>query len=240
MNREQLKKLERDLWSAADKLRANSDLKASEYSTPVLGLIFLKFADNKYRQFEDAILAEYSKRKGTRRERTLQEIAIEAKPEQFDLIRDKLKSSKSMAEFAEFLKAGDFRFSGNQAVRAAEQLPLAGLDGISRMKDGDSALSQTPTGLNVLFLVGSRSQPVDEVRARPAIEAFLGNQRKGELVQKDLKAIREAAKIEYVGKFAESAPAAGASAPAAAPAQAPASAASGLDAGTISKGMGLK
>jgi type I restriction enzyme M protein len=77
MNREQLKKLERDLWSAADKLRANSDLKASEYSTPVLGLIFLKFADNKYRQHEDAILAEYQELKGTRRERTLQEIAIE-------------------------------------------------------------------------------------------------------------------------------------------------------------------
>ena len=77
MNRAQLKKLERDLWAAADKLRANSDLKASEYSTPVLGLIFLKFADNKYRQHEDAILAEYQKLKGTRREKPLQEIAIE-------------------------------------------------------------------------------------------------------------------------------------------------------------------
>ena len=77
MNREQLKKLERDLWAAADKLRANSDLKASEYSTPVLGLIFLKFADNKYRQHEEAIAAEYQKLKGTRRERALQEIAIE-------------------------------------------------------------------------------------------------------------------------------------------------------------------
>lgn len=77
MNREQLKKFENDLWAAADKLRANSDLKASEYSTPVLGLIFLKFADNKYRQHEDAILAEYSKLKGTRRERSLQDIAIE-------------------------------------------------------------------------------------------------------------------------------------------------------------------
>lgn len=77
MNRDQLKKLENDLWSAADKLRANSDLKASEYSTPVLGLIFLKFADNKYRQHEDAILAEYQKLKGTRRERSLQDIAIE-------------------------------------------------------------------------------------------------------------------------------------------------------------------
>ncbi|MGA7560613.1 MAG: type I restriction-modification system subunit M N-terminal domain-containing protein [Terriglobales bacterium] len=43
---EQLKQLEADLWRAADNLRANSDLKSSEYSTPVLGLIFLKFADN--------------------------------------------------------------------------------------------------------------------------------------------------------------------------------------------------
>ena len=37
MNKDQLKKLEADLWRAADSLRANSDLKASEYSTPVLG-----------------------------------------------------------------------------------------------------------------------------------------------------------------------------------------------------------
>lgn len=77
MTRDQLKKLENDLWSAADKLRANSDLKASEYSTPVLGLIFLKFADNKYRQHEAAIEQEYQRHKGKRTERSLEEIAIE-------------------------------------------------------------------------------------------------------------------------------------------------------------------
>ena len=77
MNRDQLKKLEKDLWSAADKLRANSDLKASEYSTPVLGIIFLKFADNKYRVHEDAIYEEYTQLNGTRRERPMQDIAIE-------------------------------------------------------------------------------------------------------------------------------------------------------------------
>ena len=77
MNAESLKKLEDDLWRSADTLRANSDLKASEYSTPVLGLIFLKFADNKYRQHEKAILAEYAKLKGTRREKKVSDIAIE-------------------------------------------------------------------------------------------------------------------------------------------------------------------
>jgi type I restriction enzyme M protein len=77
MTKEQLRRLEADLWSAADNLRANSDLKSSEYATPVLGLIFLKFADNNYRRHEAAIHAEYSKLQGTRREKKISEIAIE-------------------------------------------------------------------------------------------------------------------------------------------------------------------
>jgi type I restriction enzyme M protein len=77
MTRDQLKQLEADLWSAADNLRANSDLKSSEYATPVLGLIFLKFADNNYRRHEAEILAEYQRLKGTRREKRLSDIAIE-------------------------------------------------------------------------------------------------------------------------------------------------------------------
>src|SRR3989304_3305750 len=77
MKPEELKALNNNLWKSADDLRANSDLKSSEYSTPVMGLIFLKFADNKYRQYEDEILAEYQKLKGTRREKPLHEIAIE-------------------------------------------------------------------------------------------------------------------------------------------------------------------
>ena len=40
--------LEKRLWDAADELRANSKLKASEYSVPVLGLIFLRYADVKF------------------------------------------------------------------------------------------------------------------------------------------------------------------------------------------------
>src|SRR5690349_2378907 len=77
MTKDQLKQLERELWNAADNLRANSDLKSSEYSIPVLGLIFLRFADNNYRRHEAAIHAEYQKLRGTRRERKMSDIAIE-------------------------------------------------------------------------------------------------------------------------------------------------------------------
>lgn len=175
-----------------------------------------------------------------RRIYSLQELQIEAKPEQVPVLREKLAAAKTLPEFIEYLKANDIRFAGNQAVRAAEQLPLTSLDNIARMKDGDSTVMQTPNGMTVLTLVGSRSQPVDETRARPAIEAFLLNQRKAELVQKDIKALRDSSKIEYVGKFAQPA-ASAASAPAAPVAPvAPEPAASGLDPASISKGMGLK
>ena len=46
----QLRKLEAELWRAADQLRANSKLTASEYAMPVLGLIFLRHAYNRFQK----------------------------------------------------------------------------------------------------------------------------------------------------------------------------------------------
>src|SRR5256885_10562721 len=42
--------LEKRLWSAADQLRANSGLTSAQYSQPVLGLIFLRFAEVRFAQ----------------------------------------------------------------------------------------------------------------------------------------------------------------------------------------------
>lgn len=76
MTNEQLKKLEKDLWDSANSLRAYGGLKAADYAVPVLGLIFLRFADNKYSHFEAEILQEYNAEKGTRLERTIEAIAL--------------------------------------------------------------------------------------------------------------------------------------------------------------------
>lgn len=77
MTNKEFKKLKDDLWLAANKLRADSDLKSNDYSPPVLGIIFLKFADIKYSKFEKEILAEFNKNKGTRLEQPIDKIAIE-------------------------------------------------------------------------------------------------------------------------------------------------------------------
>jgi type I restriction enzyme M protein len=51
----QLRKLEAELWKAADQLPANSKLTASEYSMPVLGLIFLRHAYNRFLNVKDEV-----------------------------------------------------------------------------------------------------------------------------------------------------------------------------------------
>ena len=76
MTNDQLKKLENDLWASANSLRAYGGLKSADYAVPVLGLIFLRFADNKYSQFETKILEDHKTDKGTRLERTIEAIAL--------------------------------------------------------------------------------------------------------------------------------------------------------------------
>jgi type I restriction enzyme M protein len=50
MNSEEIKNVETELWDAADDLRANSKLTAAEYKDPVLGLILLRFAENRFNE----------------------------------------------------------------------------------------------------------------------------------------------------------------------------------------------
>jgi len=58
--------IEKQLWAAADQLWANSNLKPSEFSMPILGLIFLRYADYKFTQVE-AVLANRARASQGRR-----------------------------------------------------------------------------------------------------------------------------------------------------------------------------
>lgn len=59
--------LEKRLWDAADQLRANSGLNAAQYSTPVLGLIFLRFADVRFAKIRSGLeKMASSSRRGSR------------------------------------------------------------------------------------------------------------------------------------------------------------------------------
>ena len=73
----ELKNLKDRLWHSADMLRAGAHLAANKYGQPILGLIFLRYADVLFKQHKAEIDEEYNKYKGSRMEREYKDIAIE-------------------------------------------------------------------------------------------------------------------------------------------------------------------
>jgi EpsD family peptidyl-prolyl cis-trans isomerase len=120
----------------------------------------------------------------------LREVNIDATPEQVAGLRTALPQAKTFADFLAYLKANNLHYTSSEAVRSAEQLPLAAVKQFAALKDGQAALG---------------TRPVSQEQAKSAIEQFLQNQRKIKLVADDLQALRGAAKIEYMGNYKDAA-----------------------------------
>ena len=175
----------------------------------------------------------------------LQEISIQAPKEKQEAIRSKLAASKTLNDFAAWLKAENLPMKAAQGVKPAEQLPLEILPKLAATPDGQAMMLNTPDGVLVIVLVGSQAQPVTMEQAKPAITQLLQAQARQKAAKAELDALKAAAKIEYMGEFVDAGKESAAAAPAvpaAAAADAPtAPAAPSADADAISKGVsGLK
>lgn len=73
----ELKTLKDNLYHSADILRAGAHLAANRYGQPILGLIFLRYADILFKQHKEKIDREYGRLKGTRMEKEYKDVAIE-------------------------------------------------------------------------------------------------------------------------------------------------------------------
>ena len=177
----------------------------------------------------------------------LQELAIKAPKEKHEAIRAELAASKTLNDFAEWLKKEELPVKAAQGVKPAEQLPIEMLSKLAEMPDGQAMMVNIPDGLMVVVIAGSQSQPVTLEQAKPAIAGLLKNQARQKAAKAELDALKAAAKIEYMGEFVDAGkePAAAATAkstPATPVVDAPAAdAAPSTDADAISKGVsGLK
>lgn len=151
----------------------------------------------------------------------LEELAFAANSDVATGLREQLSKARSMQEIADWLQSQEVKFVVNRGVRAAEQVSLEMLPKLQAMKEGQNQLFEASSErFLVIRLVAYKSEPVDEASAAPRIQQFLLNQRAQELIVKEMKKIKEQAKIEYVGEFAEGAAATQAEAKAEAEAQA--------------------
>lgn len=180
----------------------------------------------------------FSKRKIYR----LQEVNIKAPQDRHDAIRAQLGASKNLQDFVAWLKAENLEAKVAQGVKPAEQLPLQLLPQLSQMPDGQAMVVNAPDGLLVVVLADSQVQPVTQEQAKPAIVRMLQTQARQKAAKAELDTLKAAAKIEYVGEFADAGKEDAAPAAPAAPSAAEAAPADAdADADAISKGVsGLK
>lgn len=138
-----------------------------------------------------------------RRIYSLQELGIEIPPAEAVALQAQLAAKPDLDDFVQHLRAKDIRFTATAAVRAAEQLPPEHMAAVAQLQDGQAISLRTSNGLQVLHVQATRAAPLSLDQAKASIEQYLGNQRKAAQAQAALQALREGAKIEYRGVFAQ-------------------------------------
>ncbi len=139
----------------------------------------------------------------------LKELAIAAPADFQPKLRAELEQlgkrtdkSKTMTQLVTWLQSQNIKFQANVATQAAEQMPMDLLARVYRMKEGDLLAIPRGNAIVVSQLDKSQSVPLTEEQATPFIEQLLQNRKRVELSNEELKRLRTAAKIQYVGDFA--------------------------------------
>ena len=143
-----------------------------------------------------------------RRIYVLQESAVEADEAQMSQLRSVVAGADGSDQLGKSLREAGFRYTSRQLAHAAEDLPFAILESISKLEPGRSAFFPQQGGARLFTVLQARLAPVDRRTAAGPISAFLAGERKRELVSRAMKSLRDGAKLEYQGTFAGTAPAA--------------------------------
>lgn len=156
-------------------------------------------------------IAEHPQLFAERRVFSIREITLPISSNLADRLRDMLSAGKSMEDIANLLKSQDVKFVSGSATRSAEQIPLDLLPKLNALKDGQGMVQENGQNVTAVQLVSSQSAPISEEVALPRVLQFLSNQRVSEAAEREIKQIREKAKITYIGEFSESVPVSSAS-----------------------------
>jgi EpsD family peptidyl-prolyl cis-trans isomerase len=131
----------------------------------------------------------------------MRELVVSAPAELLEVLRTQAGRSTDIDEIAAWLKARNARFSAAAETQPAEQLPLAFLPHIARMKAGEIAVFGTPVGATVVQVVQAEQAPLAFEQSQGLIEQFLAGRQRLEVAAAEVKRLRAAARIEYVAQF---------------------------------------
>ena len=136
-----------------------------------------------------------------RRVYRMRELVVSANAELVDALRSQATRAADLDEVAAWLKSRNVTFSAASETQPAEQLPLAFLPQMARMKAGEITVFQTPPGATVVQVVHAEGAPLALEQSQALIEEFLAGRRRLEVAAAEVKRLRATARIEYVAQF---------------------------------------
>lgn len=147
--------------------------------------------------------AEHPELFAQRRVFVLEEITAVLDPAQQGEVRARASRARTMKEVADWLQSQSIPFVPSRGVRPAEQLPMELLPKLQAAKDGDIlVVDGAENRMQLIRVVTSKMEQVDEAMAAPRIQQFLANRRASEAIANEMKQIRAGAKVDYAGEFA--------------------------------------
>lgn len=202
--------LERDPRTVQAIEAARRELLAHAYQDQIAAEVISPSSDeiDRYYEANPALFAQ-------RRLYMLQEISVEATSAQLAQLHEVVTRARSGDELLQIMREVKLRHNVRYLAQAAEDLPLTLLEPLSRLEPGQSWLYAQAQGGRIFTVLQAQKAPIERRMASNAIGAYLLTERKRQRVATAMKGLRDSAKIEYVGSFAQTKPSAapGASAP---------------------------
>jgi len=143
-----------------------------------------------------------------RRLYTIQEFAVEASPAQAAGLADLAQRARGADEVDKLLNDAGLKHRGRRFVQAAEDVPAIVLGPLAKLDKGQSLAVTQGAVPRVFTVLDVQSAPIERRQAADSIAAYLSNERRRQLVAPAMKALRDAAQLNYQGAFAKPAAAA--------------------------------
>jgi EpsD family peptidyl-prolyl cis-trans isomerase len=151
----------------------------------------------------DSFYKEHPELFENRRVFRLQELVVNINKDKFDETEATLNTIKDINQIATWLRDNNYPFTVNSNVKAAEELPMALLNKLQGLKDGEIMFVPNDKTFNILQITASQTQPISRSKATPIIEQYFFNQNKNNIAKKEMLALNEKANIEFVGAFSD-------------------------------------
>ena len=175
---------------------AKNTILARAYMDPIIAAIPKPASEDVHKFY-----AEHPELFADRHVYTIKELEVEAKPDLAATLREMAGKGESMDAIAAWLKDKSIASAIQTGVKPAEQLPLEMLPRFEKLTAGKLMVVEMSKSVSVLQVVTAKAEPVTESVATATIQEYLMNSRKKEAIDKEIKSLKAAAKIEYLGDF---------------------------------------